>query len=279
MLTCGAKGDSMVGAPIVSSDRIMIGDKLDFESRVVMESKLEKEVRILKAYTASTTVLLAVFALAAFAQNGWRKFEEIDVERVNVVEKNGQIKMVISNKARLPGPGNIASGKLGQREGLKGPGILFYNEKGDECGGLQYISQEQEGTFVAGSLLAFDKYAGDQVIGLKFEENNAKRKVGLNVWDQPDVSAEAQNKNWNEAQKLEPGPERDALMQQAVAYNRVFVGRSFDKSATVTLFDPNGRPRVRMAVGPDGEPKLEFLDAGGKVLQTLPSISNSAGKP
>ena len=57
--------------------------------------------------------------------------------RVNFVEKNGQVKMVIANKARLPGPGNIVSGKLGQREGLKGPGILFYNEKGDECGGLQ----------------------------------------------------------------------------------------------------------------------------------------------
>ena len=78
-----------------------------------------------------------MFAVAAFAQNGRRKFEEIDVERVNFVEKNGQVKMVIANKARLPGPGNIVSGKLGQREGLKGPGILFYNEKGDECGGLQ----------------------------------------------------------------------------------------------------------------------------------------------
>jgi len=60
-------------------------------------------------------------------------------------------------------------------------------------------------------------------------------------------------------------------MQQAAAQDRVFIGRSFDKSATVTLFDPNGRPRVRMAVGQDGEPKLEFLDASGNVLETLPN--------
>jgi hypothetical protein len=241
-----------------------------------MESKLEKDVRILKGYAVVGTVFCAVFVLAAFTtQSRKQKFEEIDVERINVVEKDGQVKMVISNKERLPGPGNIASGKFGERVGLKMSGILFYNEKGDECGGLQYVSQEQDGKYVAGSLLTFDKYNGDQVMGIKFEENNAKRKVGFNVWDQPDVSPEEQKKNWGEAQKLKPGPERDVLMQQAAAQNRVFIGRSFDKSATVTLFDPNGRPRVRMAVGQDGDPKLEFLDASGKVLETLPNPSGT----
>jgi hypothetical protein len=141
---------------------------------------------------------------------------------------------------------------------------------------VQYVSQKQDGKYVAGSLLSFDKYNGDQVIGIKFEEANAKRKVGFNVLDQPDVSTEEQKKNWDEAHKLKPGPERDALMQQAAAQNRVFIGRSFDKSATVTLFDRNSRPRIRMVVGPDGEPKLEFLDASGKVLQTLPNTSSSS---
>jgi len=237
-----------------------------------METKLEKDVRVLKGYAVVGTLLCAVFVLAAFtAQNRKQKFEEIDVERINVVEQDGQVKMVISNKERLPGPGNIVSGKFGKRVGLKGSGILFYNEKGDECGGLQNIGQEQDGKYVASSLLTFDKYNGDQVMGIKFEENNAKRKVGFNVWDQPDVSPEEQKKNWDEAHKLKPGPQRDALMRQAAAQDRVFIGRSFDKSATVTLFDPNGRPRVRMAVGQDGEPKLEFLDASGNVLETLPN--------
>ena len=150
-----------------------------------METKLEKDVRVLKGYAVVGTLLCAVFVLAAFtAQSRKQKFEEIDVERINVVEKDGQVKMVISNKERLPGPGNIVSGKFGERVGLKGSGILFYNEKGDECGGLQNISQEQDGKYVASSLLTFDKYNGDQVMGIKFEENNAKRKVGFNVWDQ-----------------------------------------------------------------------------------------------
>ncbi len=241
-----------------------------------METKLEKEVRILKAYAVVATLLCAVFVLAAFTmQSHKQKFEEIDVERINVVEKDGQVKMVISNKERYPGPGNVVSGKFGTRTGLKTPGILFYNEKGDECGGLSYGSKEQDGKFTAGTLLAFDKYNGDQVIGVKFEEGNGNRTAGFNVWDQPDVSFEEQRRNFDEGHKLKPGPERDVLLQQATAQQRVFIGRSKDKSATVTLFDPNSRPRIRMVVGPDGEPKLEFLDASGKVSQTLPNTSST----
>jgi hypothetical protein len=237
-----------------------------------METKLEKEVRFLKIYAVVATLLGAVFVLTAFTrQSGKQKFEEIDVERINIVEKDGQVKLVIANKARLPGPGNIVSGKFFQRQGLKLPGILFYNEKGDESGGLQYGSAEQDGKYLAGSLLAFDQYGGDQVVGMQYEEANSKRKAGFHVWDRPDVSSEEQNKNFDDAHKLKPGPERDKLMQQAVGSERVFVGRSGDRSANVTLFDANSRPRLRLSVGPDGDPKLEFLDAAGKVTQVFPA--------
>jgi hypothetical protein len=237
-----------------------------------MESKLEKEVRFLKMYAAVATLFGAVLVLTAFAQqSGKQKFEEIDVERINVVEKDGQVKLVIANKARLPGPGNIVTGKFFTRQGLKGPGILLYNEKGDESGGLSYVSTEQDGKYLAGTLLAFDKYNGDQVLGMQYEENNAKRKAGIHIWDQPDASPEEQSKNYDEARKMKSGPERDKLMQQAVASERVFVGRSFDRSANIILFDANSRPRLRLSVGPDGDPKLEFLDAAGIVTQTLPA--------
>jgi hypothetical protein len=242
------------------------------ERKVVMESKLEKEVRFLKIYAAVATLFGAVFVLTAFSQqSGKQKFEEIDVERINIVEKDGQVKLVMANKARLPGPGNIVTGKFFTRQGPKGPGILFYNEKGDESAGLSYPTTEQDGKFLAGTLLAFDKYGGGQVVGMQYEENNVKRKAGIHIWDQPDASPEQQSKNYDEAHKMKPGPERDKLMQQAVAEERVFVGRSFDRSANVTLFDSNGTPRLRLSVGPDGDPKLEFLDTAGKVTQTLPA--------
>lgn len=243
-----------------------------------METKLEREVRFLKFYAALATVLIAFLVFAAFAQQSRKpRFEEIDVERLNIVEKDGQVKMVISNKDRLPGPGNVVTGKFTARQGLKTPGILFYNDKGDESGGLIYVTEEG-GKYAAGAALALDKYRGDQIIGLMYNNDNGNRVVGFNVWDQPDASPEEQNKSWAEAHKLKPGRERDLLMQRAVASQRVFVGRSSDRSANVTLFDANSRPRLRLVVGPDGDARLEFLDAAGKVTQTFPAPAGPSNK-
>ncbi len=66
-----------------------------------MESKLEREVRWLKVYAAVATLCCAVFVASAFTlQSRRQKFEEIDVERINVVEKDGKLRMVISNQER-----------------------------------------------------------------------------------------------------------------------------------------------------------------------------------
>jgi hypothetical protein len=237
-----------------------------------MDAKLAKEVRFLKAYAFVLTLFLAVIALAAFAPADQKqRFGEIDVERINVVEKDGHIKMVISNRERFPDPGNVVTGKFQKRAGMKSPGITFYNEKGDECGGLIYGSKEEtDGKFVSGSLLALDKYNGDQVMGIKSEEADGKRIVGFHIWDQPDVSLETRKSNYEAAKKLSPGAERDLLMQQAGAQQRVFLGRSPDRSSRLILSDANGRPRIRMVVAQGGEPRLEFLDESGKVVQALP---------
>ena len=58
----------------------------------------------MKAYAAVSTLLLVVVAFAGFRQvNQKTKFTEIDVERINIVEKDGKLTMVISNEAILSG--------------------------------------------------------------------------------------------------------------------------------------------------------------------------------
>lgn len=100
-----------------------------------METKLQKDVRFLKVYAAVTTLLCAVFFLTAFAfQDQRQKFEEIDVERINVVEKDGKLRMVISNAQRQH-PG-IVDGKIIPRKDGRPAGMIFFNERGDETGGL-----------------------------------------------------------------------------------------------------------------------------------------------
>ena len=62
---------------------------------VVMESSLEKQVRFLKVYAVVATLACAVFLLTAFTlQKQPQKFQEINVERINVVEKDGSLRLV-----------------------------------------------------------------------------------------------------------------------------------------------------------------------------------------
>ena len=65
---------------------------------------LRRDVRLLKIYALCSTTAFFVFALAAFARPmltaSKAKFDEIDVERINVVEKDGKLRLVISNRER-----------------------------------------------------------------------------------------------------------------------------------------------------------------------------------
>jgi hypothetical protein len=91
-----------------------------------METKLEKEVRFLKIYASVATLVCAVFLFSAFLmQSKKQKFEEIDVERINIVEKNGKLDMVISNHERQH-PG-IVNGKIIERKEPRPPGMIFFN--------------------------------------------------------------------------------------------------------------------------------------------------------
>src|SRR5579872_3822414 len=59
--------------------------------------------KILVVYSTVVTTLLAIFVLTGFAAPRISRFDEIDVQRINVRESDGTLRMVISNQARLPG--------------------------------------------------------------------------------------------------------------------------------------------------------------------------------
>jgi hypothetical protein len=64
------------------------------------------------------------------------RFEEIDAERINIVEKDGTLKLALFNSARL-------TRGTDQREAQgRIAGMLFYNEDGYECGGLVYMGKK-----------------------------------------------------------------------------------------------------------------------------------------
>src|SRR2546422_6665821 len=236
--------------------------------------KLQRDVRLLKAYALAVTLLLGVLALAGFSQGNQKtKFAEIDVERINIVETGGKLKMVISNSERQH-PG-IIDGKTLTRK--RPAGMLFFNDKGDECGGLSFNGDQTDGKASAGALLAFDRFLQDQTVAIQYGESNGLYSAGLRVWDRPDISLGEVVDKLNAIQNMADGLEKTQAMQKlretsaAGAAQRVFVGKTREKAAALTLYDPQGRPRAQLIVDAQGAARLEFLDEKGAVIQSIPA--------
>ena len=235
--------------------------------------KLKRDVRLLKAYALIVTGLLCVLAFAGFSQgNQKNKFAEIDVERINIVEKDGKLKMVISNSDRQH-PG-VIDGRMLSR--TRPAGMLFFNDKGDECGGLSFNGDQKDGKPSAGALLAFDRFLQDQTVAIQYGENNGQYSAGLRVWDRPDSSLGEVVDKLQAIQKMPDGPEKTQAMQKlretsgTGASQRVFVGKTREKAAALALSDPQGRTRAQLIVDAQGAARLEFLDEKGVVVQSIP---------
>lgn len=244
-----------------------------------METKLQRDVRFLKAYSVVITLLLAVTALTAISHaNQKTKFDEIDVERINIVEKDGKLKMVISNAERQH-PG-VIDGKTLSRK--RPPGMLFFNEKGDECGGLSFDGNQKDGKGSASALLAFDRFRQDQTVGIQYGEGNGQYYAGLRVWDRPDTSLGLVIDKLSAIQKMSEGPEKTAAMKElrdtAGGAERLMVGRDREQAAIVRLADAKGRPRIKLSVDPGGSARIEFLDENGKVTSSLPQSGTAEKK-
>jgi hypothetical protein len=244
-----------------------------------MDNDIRRELRLLKGYAIVITALLGTVSLAAFRQASQKqKFTEIDVERINVVEKDGKLRMVISNKDRSIGP--IYKGKPFGYAGGNRPGIIFFNDEGTENGGLGFSGKrEADGTYNASSGFSFDQFNQDQVLYLQYNDRNGRRNMGLTVADRANTDIYDLVKERDSIVKAVPeGPARDAAIQKWAAPRngeqlfapRVYVGRDVAKAALVNLSDRNGKPRLRLMVDSLGTPSLEFLDASGNVTSRLP---------
>lgn len=244
-----------------------------------METKIEKEVRYLKIYAVVSTLFFAVFLLSAFAVGSKKKFEEIDVERINVVEKGGKLKMVISNRERQH-PGAMDGKVYDERKGQRPAGMIFFSEKGDEIGGLVFDGDTGKGQ---GGSLTFDKFRGDQTIQFVHDEDaDGKYFAGLRMNDEnvPLVENMAKRAEMN---KL-PTPEarqaayKELLDNGVLSINRLRIGRSKEKASVIDMKDAKGKSRIVISVEANGNPKLNFLDENGKVVYSLPDESKAVKK-
>lgn len=253
---------------------------LQEKGRQMMKMTIRKELRILKAYVGISSVMIGVLIFSAAKTSHKVKFEEIDAERINIVE-NGKLRLAISNNERSPGP-IIGGHYMKTREGKRGAGFIFFNDEGDECGGMTWEGKKENGKISASSNLMFDQYDQDQTVGISYRQSGGDRSSGLHVWERSLTPMAPFAKKVEEIEQQPDGPEKTEAMkklrEEAIATGmggvpRVFVGRGAKNEATVTLSDTKGKPRIVMSVDGSDVASLQFLDDQGKTIYSLPAKS------
>jgi hypothetical protein len=192
--------------------------------------------QVLVVYSAVLSTALGVVLLAGARSAPSRAFDEIRVHRIDVVEPNGTLRLVLSNHASLPGV--IVKGKEQPPSDRPQAGMLFYNDEGSENGGLIFGGRlDERGQVVdSGGSLSFDRYGANQIVQLAGVDDKDDRFAGLAIGDRA---------------------------------RRIWVGRTADGTASLALMDANGKKRLLMQVTAAGAPSISILDDTGKVVRQL----------
>jgi hypothetical protein len=246
-----------------------------------MSDDIRREIRRLKGYSLLMTAAFGVMAFTAFRQGSQAqttKFTEIDVQRINIVEPDGKLRLVISNRPRSIGP--IYKGQPFGYEGGGRPGLIFFNDEGTENGGLTFTgSRGADGRYRASSGFSFDQFDQDQILYFQYSDNNGARRTGMTIADRADVNifdlVQARDSIVN---SMPDSPARTAALEKLMGprdgvpmfAQRIYVGRDQAKNAMVNLSDKNGKIRIRMMVDSLNRPSLDFLDESGKVTASFP---------
>jgi hypothetical protein len=232
--------------------------------------------RFLAAYSGFLTLLLSAAVLTGFTQaQNKQSFDEITVRRINIVEPDGTIRLVLTNTANSPGI-YIKNKEYPHPSGRKGAGLLFFDEEGTEDGGLSYGVDKDKSGRITGSNghLSFDQYLQDQIFTIDAGRDGDKKYSLLRMDDRGDYPITETLEALNRISKL-PENQREPELKKFLQthpgdHPRVVLGRTRDGSASLQLKDAEGRDRILLRVAPDGTPKLQFLDAAGKVISEFP---------
>ncbi len=236
--------------------------------------KCASKERFLEIYGGVLTAVFAITVFCGFAETRKTSFDEIDVRRINIVEPDGTLRMVISDKAEFPG--SFVKGKEIPRPDRQDTGMLFLNDEGTEMGGLTFGGlKDKNGVIQNNGHLSFDQYMQDQVFSIDAGQEGDKHYSVINFTDRGDYSimdafdakkridalpAEQRQAEWKKFSETHPG---DA--------NRIVLGRARDASAVLKMRDKQGRDRLVIQVSQDGSPVIQFFDEAGKVVSQLPA--------
>lgn len=218
-------------------------------------------------YAVFTGVLLISIILTAFTTSRLhQKMDELTVKRINIIEDDGTIRMVISNKARQH-PGRMDGLDLPERE--RSAGLIFFNDEGDETGGLIYEVKKVGDAFTNGMSITMDQFKHDQALQLLNSEYIvdgkviAQRGLAINTFPEGATLTEYM-KAIDDTGSIKDDSEKQQKMttiqKELGPINSLFVGRSQDGNHGLFIMDKNGIPRLMLYVDGEGVPKIQTID-------------------
>lgn len=241
---------------------------------------IKKEIRFLRLLSIVSLLTVTTFITLAFKQGGNQRFGEIDVERINIIEKDGTVKMVITNAEHFPTKGDSINNRV-YHERKKRAGMLFFTEDGKECGGFIYDGAKTENGHSAGLSLTYDQYDGDQVMQLITTDDQVgdkRYKAGRLVFNDRADKETKESMLMIEAE-LAKIDDKEARYQKYKEYKeqgligsvpRVALGQTAGKQNGLFLFDDKGNMKAKLYVDADNQAKLEFFNEEGEVVSSWP---------
>jgi hypothetical protein len=243
-----------------------------------MDKTTERKINFLMAYAVASTLFISFLALSSFSSNDRiNKFDEIEVKKITVLGEDNLPRIVLSNESRQHS-GRFNGKDMEKRE--RPSGIIFFNNQGDECGGLVHQSKIKDGKTTSGMSFTMDNYNDDQVVQILNDEYYADGKAyiqrGININQYPIGSnMEERNKKIEEIKKITDKTERNLklkeVMEKEGSVNRLFIGRTKGNSSGLFLSGPDGKPKMMIYVDEKGNPKIQTFNDKGEIKDFIES--------
>ena len=243
----------------------------------------KKELYFLRTFAISTVVGIFAFASVAFKHSGNKKFGTIDVERINIVEKDGTVKMIITNVAEFPNGNDTINNRPTNAKRKKRSGMLFFNEDGIECGGFIYDGHKKENGHSSGLSFTYDKYDGDQAMQLlntDLERNGQRRTRSSLVFnDLAEHSTQATTAKI--MAELDTITDKKVQRDKYLAYKEKgligitkrleLANRGKGGPNGLFLYDDQGKMRAMFCIDSKNNVRLEMFDQDGNKVNSWPT--------
>ena len=195
--------------------------------------------------------------------------DELTVKRINVVEDDGTLRVVLGNSSimqTMPVRGRM----VGHPGRYPQAGLLFVNDEGTECGGLAIAGRRSGGVKEQAASLTFDDYEQNEGFQFGMAQRGSVVERFLEFsdiadWSLADLIDEVEGLDGEASREVE---ERYAALGSRAS--RMRLAREEDGSVRLVLRDARGQDRLRFVVPADGEPQVEVLDADGVPRSLVP---------